>query len=177
MNFEYNKPKKGRILSKNKSPRDLQIRNPQDNSIVRSLTEQISFLQEEIKNLRNIPIVETTLEEVKHAVYTEKEFNEALTEALLKEAAGIKKEYKQKIISLKETIKNKEEIIKILKQKIKNTNIVEDTTIENRPSIKDVVIDPTEETTMESHIDIKEEVEENNVDEKLLRLKKILGKD
>jgi len=198
MVLEYHKHKKGRILNRGSSPRDLQNRNVHtvDNSteMYSELLHQLAKVQAELDNVKREKVSPSPAT----SVYTEEDFNEALEKALLKEINNLEKEYKVQlkekdtiIKSLKESIKIKEDTIEALQKALSNipTNITvsttsnsdvvssKDTSISDRPAIQEEIIDPSEDPELESHITIESTVEDNSeiMSNKLDKLKNILG--
>ena len=195
MGLDYHKHKKGRILNRGSSPRDLQNRrttsNDNSDSYLELLT-QFATLKAELEEVKRAS-ADTSLAT---STFTDEEFNEALEKALLKEITSIEKQYESQlrekdvvIQSLESTIKTKDETITTLQQTLEtmsnskvvvtNTSVETPTVEEDRPTIQEEIIDPSEETELESHITIESVVEENTdieaMSNKLSKLKDILG--
>lgn len=132
------------------------------------------------------------------------ELKQQLTESELKNTELSKQliQLETKISGLTDVIISKDETIKSLNDKLQtedkkdnselnnqikqltamlesgNFVIGEEMTIDDRPTIGDVVIDPTGETKLESHIDIKNVSfeQKTNMNDKVNKLKNLLGK-
>ena len=191
--FDYNK--EGRIIGRNKGPRDLQTKSTGASTVIDNLLLQIRDLKEEVRLLKSYEPVNSELL-VSDGLYSDKEFNSKLKEELRKESAIIEKEYEYKlkdvkqhyestISELKTEIKHLKDIINIKDETIKTLsakpNIITTTstigTEENdRPAIEEVVIDPTEDKELESHIEIEAVKQKEDMTNKLSKLKQVLGK-
>lgn len=182
MVMEYNK--KGRTSGS--SPRDLQRRGSNhrdgsfDNELVLDLLDKVSTMNAEITELKLVGASTSPATTVfSDKVYSEQEFNEALTNALTKELANNTEVIKlnEELKSLKVVMGIREELIEMLKSQLVHDSNYLNTPVkvENRPSIEESVIDPTENKNIESHINIKEVKEEYNVIDKANKLKELLG--
>jgi predicted nucleic acid-binding Zn-ribbon protein len=181
--FDYNK--EGRILGRGHSPRDLQRRvGPTSNEkLVIDLMQQVSTLQKELEDLKrrgaNAPSAVSGSSADK--IYSVDEFNEELTRALEKEIEVIKTQYEAEIKHLKALLDAKEEVINTLKSKpvvVQTSNNTEEVkTIEtDRPDIDNEVIDPSDtDTKLESHINVETTTQKVNMNDKLNKLKSIMG--
>lgn len=182
MGLEY--IKKGRVLGKGKSPSTLQRRQPTsvDNvhtTLIQDLLEKVSSMTVELDRLQreggNAPLA-TVVSNTKS--YSEEEFNDELTKAISKELdiLNLKLEVKDdKIHALQLSIDTLEKANALSDKSIK---IADHDVVSKRPEIDNAVIDPTEDSSLESHIDIKEVAyQENDMDNKVSKLKELLGSD
>lgn len=192
--FEYNK--EGRIIGRNKSPRDLQRKSVDNSTVIDNLLSQIRDLKDEVALLKSYEPIQSELL-VSEGLYSNEEFNSKLTEELKKETAIIEKDYEYKVKSLKQQyestiaglkteVKHLKDIISIKDDTIKTLsakpNIITTTPTtdikekSDRPVIEDVVIDPTEDKELESHIEIEAIKQKEDMTNKLSKLKQVLGK-
>ena len=182
--MEYKK--KSRILSTSRSPRDLQNRlnnqqtSNQSNQIIVDLMLEVSSLKDELNNLKQGKQVASD-----EVMYTAEEFNQELTKALKKELSNnaevIRLAQELSVLNLKLEVKDLK-IESLIKDNKPSNNVTpprpkdEVVKIGKRPVIEDVVIDPTEDTNLESHINIKEVKEDKtNMLDKVEKLKALLG--
>ena len=167
--LNYNK--KGRINTKRHSPRDLQNKSvSMDGDIVKYLMEQVSSLQEQLREQQSVVYNKSKTDKV----YTEEEFNDAVIEAITKETSALVERYEEQINNLKSIIASKDETIRALSSggTIKNEKVVVDT---DRPEIESAVIDPSDNKKLESHITVEGKKQQANMSDKVSKLKKLLG--
>jgi hypothetical protein len=180
--FDYNK--EGRILGRGHSPRDLQRRatHTSNENLVIDLMQQVSALQKELEGLKRSDVNTSSAisDSGTNKVYTVDDFNKEITKALEKEVKVLRKQYEAEIGHLKALLDAKDEVIEILKNKqviVKASDTAEANSIpSDRPAIDNEVIDPSDTNTkLESHINVETTTQKVNMNDKLNKLKSILG--
>jgi hypothetical protein len=160
----YNK--KGRIVQQ-KSPADTQ----KSNDMISPLLSRIEELTIENSDLKSA--------KTSAGMYSEDELNDIVNTEVIKalESNGVVSpelsQLKEKIISLQELIKTKDEVISILKADRNNADVVGVTA--NRPTIDDNIVDPSEDIDIKAHITVREDISTVDMSDKLSKLKIALG--